>query len=223
MTLAAAGSTGLRQRMAVGLLAGAWVLTLSACGGGNEDAGSLMPSVEDSRLDVALADLEEQGIPESEVDVIGGGAFGIVDESNWIVCEQRPGPGEPIDVGIRLTVDRSCGSSGSSGSGDAGASSGVPAATGQPPDPVATSENPPDQAETFVVPDLTGMNLQLAQDTLQSLGSYLIDQEDASGLDRIQVLDSNWQVCSQSPPAGTMVPVEAVILLASVKLGESCP
>ena len=66
-------------------------------------------------------------------------------------------------------------------------------------------------------------NLQLAQDILQKKGSYLLDQEDALGLDRVQVLDSNWQVCKQSPKAGQKVTVDAMVTLSSVKLTEDCP
>jgi len=73
------------------------------------------------------------------------------------------------------------------------------------------------------MPDLVGMNLQYAQDTLQSLGSYLMDQEDATTLDRFQVLDSNWQVCRQDPLPGEEVPVETIVTLWSVKLDEVCP
>ncbi|NHA66847.1 PASTA domain-containing protein [Phycicoccus flavus] len=73
------------------------------------------------------------------------------------------------------------------------------------------------------MPKLVGKNLQLAQDILQSKDSYLLDQEDAAGLDRIQVLDSNWKVCSQDPKAGTKVSIDALITLSSVKLDEGCP
>lgn len=73
------------------------------------------------------------------------------------------------------------------------------------------------------MPKLTGMNLQLAQDILQKEGSYLMDQQDALGLDRIQVNDSNWQVCSQTPKAGSKTESAAMITLASVKLSEECP
>jgi hypothetical protein len=76
---------------------------------------------------------------------------------------------------------------------------------------------------TFKMPKLVGVNLQLAQDILQKQGSYLMDQEDALGLDRIQVNDSNWQVCSQAPKAGSVVDASAMITLASVKLSEDCP
>ena len=87
--------------------------------------------------------------------------------------------------------------------------------------PAPTAE--PAEVETFVVPDVVGQNLQYAQDTLQALGSYVMDQEDASGLDRFQIDDSNWQVCSQSPVAGTTIPIDDTVTLWSVKLGEACP
>lgn len=77
--------------------------------------------------------------------------------------------------------------------------------------------------ETFKMPKLVGKNLQLAQDKLQSLGSWVLDQEDASGLDRFQILDSNWKVCSQKPKAGKVVSVNTVVVLKSVKLDEKCP
>lgn len=89
----------------------------------------------------------------------------------------------------------------------------------------AATETPSATAasETFTMPKLVGENLQLAQDILQKEGSFFVDQEDALGLDRIQVNDSNWHVCTQSPKAGKKVPVETVVTLASVKLAEDCP
>jgi len=73
------------------------------------------------------------------------------------------------------------------------------------------------------MPDVTGMVLQDAQNKLQALGSYLMDQQDASGQKRLQVNDSNWRVCTQQPAPGTEVPVSATVTLASVKLQETCP
>ena len=73
------------------------------------------------------------------------------------------------------------------------------------------------------MPKLVGENLQLAQDMLQEVGSYLLDQEDALGLHRVQVLDSNWKVCKQSPKAGKKVAIDATITLSAVKLDEDCP
>jgi hypothetical protein len=97
-------------------------------------------------------------------------------------------------------------------------------AEAETPEPaVATPAEVASTPETFAMPKLVGVNLQLAQDTLQSLGSYVLDQEDASGLERFQVNDSNWKVCSQKPKAGASVRIEAVVLLSSVKLAEDCP
>src|SRR5450759_918961 len=70
--------------------------------------------------------------------------------------------------------------------------------------PVATPAEPSTSSalEVFTMPNLVGENLQLAQDKLQALGSYLMDQQDAAGLGRIQVLDTNWRVCTQKPAPG---------------------
>ena len=67
-----------------------------------------MPRVVNSRLDVAQSDLKAAGINEDAVEILGGGAFGVIDESNWNVCAQEPEPGEAITGKVRLTVDRSC-------------------------------------------------------------------------------------------------------------------
>lgn len=126
-----------------------------------------------------------------------------VNDSNWQVCAQEPAAGTEVSTDTVVTLaavklDESC-------DGEA-------------------AEDPKDEAEvaTFEVPDLVGMNLQYAQDTLQSLGSYAMDQTDASGLGRMQVNDSNWQVCAQDPAPGKTVSTDTVITLAAVKLDESC-
>ena len=80
----------------------------------------------------------------------------------------------------------------------------------------------PTAEASFVMPKVVGMNLQLAQDLLQSKGSYILDQEDFKGLSRLQILDSNWKVCAQSPSAGKRVSASTMVTLSSVKLSESC-
>jgi beta-lactam-binding protein with PASTA domain len=80
----------------------------------------------------------------------------------------------------------------------------------------------PTAEASFVMPKVVGMNLQLAQDLLQSKGSYILDQEDFKGLSRLQILDSNWKVCAQSPSAGKRVSASTMVTLSSVKLAESC-
>jgi hypothetical protein len=75
----------------------------------------------------------------------------------------------------------------------------------------------------FKMPALVGANLQDAQDTLQVLGSYVLTQTDATGMERFQVLDSGWKVCGQRPRAGARVPVDKMVELMAVKLDEACP
>ena len=61
-----------------------------------------------------------------------------------------------------------------------------------------------------------------AQDDLQSVGSYFLNQEDAAGT-RNQLIDSNGKVCSQAPEAGTTAAIADIITIWSVKLAETCP
>jgi hypothetical protein len=67
-----------------------------------------MPDVVGKRLDVALDEIKSAGF-ENEVDVSSTGTFGVVDESNWTVCEQTPAAGKPVTSAPELAVDRSCG------------------------------------------------------------------------------------------------------------------
>ena len=67
-----------------------------------------MPDLLGERLDVALSDLDGIGFGEDDVELVGGGTFGVLDESNWFVCEQRPEPGATTFEDLRLIVDRTC-------------------------------------------------------------------------------------------------------------------
>lgn len=136
-----------------------------------------------------------------------------MDESNWLVCQQSPPAGDPIGSSPRLTVDRTCDNQ-----------------VQDNPKPDSAADNDygdggDDQSggSTFVMPALAGLNLQDAQDVLQSLGSYLLTQTDATGMERFQVLDSNWKVCYQDPRPGADVPLETLVELGAVKLDERCP
>ena len=66
-----------------------------------------MPDVTGNKLDVAKSTIRDAGF-EDEVKVDGGGAFGVLKESNWEVCDQSPAAGAPVSGAPRLTVDRSC-------------------------------------------------------------------------------------------------------------------
>lgn len=46
---------------------------------------------------------------------------------------------------------------------------------------------------------------------------------DAKRAGRMQILDSNWQVCSQSPAPSTKISADTPVSFGEVKLTESCP
>jgi hypothetical protein len=76
-------------------------------------------------------------------------------------------------------------------------------------------------AETATLPDLVGQDLQAAQDEAQAAGFYALDDQDASGQGRLQILDRNWTVCSQDPEPGTH-PTDTPVILYAVKDDETC-
>jgi Protein of unknown function (DUF2510) len=78
----------------------------------------------------------------------------------------------------------------------------------------------------FTMPDEVGQVLQDAQDDLQRISGdpvYFSDSHDASGQDRMQILDRDWQVCSQNVPAGKRVTDTTTVDFSVVKMWESCP
>ncbi|MFD7390197.1 PASTA domain-containing protein [Streptomyces sp. NPDC059852] len=83
----------------------------------------------------------------------------------------------------------------------------------------AKEEKAPSAAEGKM-PDFRGKSVKAARSALDSGTSITVD--DASGDGRWVLVESNWQVCTQSPRAGTAVEGRPVTLTA-VKFGESCP
>ena len=76
-------------------------LAATGCGGGDR---AVVPDVAGERLDVAVEELEDEGLA---YEVIGGGAFGVVVKSNWRVCSQEPAGGATARS-VELVVARSC-------------------------------------------------------------------------------------------------------------------
>ena len=76
------------------------------------------------------------------------------------------------------------------------------------------------------VPDMTGMNLQAAQDCLQELGFWLLDDQPAAGESRFQINDSNWTVTSQNVQ-GEVESTDVSIVLYARNTGgdggQACP
>ena len=177
-------------------------------------SSSFTPKVVGERLDVAKSDLKAAGVADDSIEVVGGGTFGVVDESNWVVCEQRPAPGQPMTKEPRVVVDRTC-------------PSGVPAAAPIAAAAPSTTTAPPVEAAASAtsggdMPNVYCMNLQDAQDEIQRHGVFFSRSHDASGLDRSQIIDSNWVVVGQSPAAGAHID-EGDAVLEVVKYGEPNP
>ena len=70
------------------------------------------------------------------------------------------------------------------------------------------------------VPNVVGLDHQLAQDTMQGVGLYNLSEEDATGAGRMLIWDRNWTVVSQSPAAGTMVSENQTVVLRSKRDDE---
>ncbi|WP_220182845.1 PASTA domain-containing protein [Sphaerisporangium album] len=78
----------------------------------------------------------------------------------------------------------------------------------------------PARVQRKVLPNVVGMNLQAAQDKLQATGFYVLNDKDATGQGRFQVLDRNWVVTQQTPGAGQKLPTDTLITLYAKKYGE---
>jgi hypothetical protein len=88
------------KRLVIGAIAAA-TFALTACGG--PVPGDLIGQ----RLDSAEAELDQQGISYTEV---GGGVFGIVVKSDWVVCSTSPVAGQTPSGNVELIVDHfACG------------------------------------------------------------------------------------------------------------------
>jgi|GEM_PF-6345100 len=91
------------------------------------------------------------------------------------------------------------------------------------PSPVTTSNSNifgGNSPEDFLMPDVLCMNLQEAQDEIQDHGVFFSRSEDASGLGRMQINDSNWIVVGQFPSVGARIG-EGDAILSVVKNGEA--
>src|SRR4051794_18912132 len=94
------------------------------------------------------------------------------------------------------------------------------------PSAVAPTRAPAPQAPAvnFTMPNFVGMDLQSAQNLVQTNGVFFSQSHDLLG-SRNQLVDSNWLVCDQNIPAGQQVTgdAEGAIDFGVVKRGEACP
>lgn len=88
--------------------------------------------------------------------------------------------------------------------------------TTTPPTTAPPTTAPP----ASLMPDVVCMNLQDAQDYIQSTTDVFLSlSEDATGQGRSQIMDSNWIVVAQRPAPGTPIG-EGDAVLSVVKIGE---
>ena len=104
----------------------------------------------------------------------------------------------------------------------AGCSSAHPAASA----PAASASTTPAQSSTsFTMPNEVGHGLQDAQDDLQRVSDnpvYYSRSHDLLG-NRYQILDRDWQVCTQNIAERATVSESETVDFGVVKLSESCP
>ncbi|WP_186315529.1 PASTA domain-containing protein [Catellatospora sichuanensis] len=77
-------------------------------------------------------------------------------------------------------------------------------------------ESTPTPPTQVVVPDGVGKDYQAAQDIWRAAGLHVAPAHDATGAHRLPMIDSNWVVLSQNPPAGGRVDAGSFIT-ATVK------
>lgn len=86
--------------------------------------------------------------------------------------------------------------------------------------PVAAAE------AAWTMPDLIGVDLQGAQDAIQSESDGAVwysSSTDLTGQGRAQVVDRNWIVCTSTPAPGATFTTTTTIDFGVVRDTESCP
>lgn len=126
-------------------------------------------------------------------------------------------------TGLALGLLTACGGSGAAGDRPTVTATATVTQT-VPPSATPPSATQPSVARPSVhagvVPNVVGLNHQLAQDTMQAAGFYFLTEEDATGQGRLLINDRNWVVVSQQPAGGSKAAPDTKIVLRSKKIGE---
>jgi hypothetical protein len=213
---AIAAKPGIRYALTVAGAAG--VLALAACGGQgatSQQPAASQPTVSASApssartmtnfigkgLQTAQDDAQAQGFYNLASHDASGRARHQILDRDWKVCFQAPAAGttassdSTIDFGV-VKLDESC------------------PATDQ------GTQSPPAASEGQTMPNLIGKSLNVAITALPS--STSVTPQDTSGQDRMILVQSNWQVCTQQPKPGAQFNGQPVTF-GVVKFDESCP
>jgi PASTA domain len=155
-------------------------------------AGSSVPNVVGQRLSTAERTLASAGYRSIKpVDDTGRNRI-VIDPQNWTVDSQAPAAGATAATGTTITLR------------------------------VRRPSDAPIPSTTLgEVPNVTCMNLQDAQNTLQSAGFFNLASVDGLGQGRQQILDRDWLVTKQSAATGSRPKLLTRIVLTAVKYGES--
>jgi len=184
-----------RPHLLVGALAVA--LSLASCGGKTNP----VPDVVGERFDLAKAHVEDAGL---EAEPVGGGTFGVVNESNWTVCSQEPAPGTTGVKKVKLIVDRVCSAPTSSGPATTVAATTTSTVAAEAP----TTTRP--RPAVLRMPDVVGLSWADAMDRFERAGFDSAAEVDVR-YPSIQggvlgpVNPWNWGVTEQSPARGIRV------------------
>jgi hypothetical protein len=76
------------------------------------------------------------------------------------------------------------------------------------------------------MPDEVGNDVRSAKRDIEALTdgtAVQVTLRDVSGKDRRQIVHQHWQVCAQTPPAGSKFTPETGVTFDVVKTNESCP
>ncbi len=216
--------THIRTRAIVAALAATTFLTLTACEGTDTSSGTNTSDTKQSskaktdsdgdsgseavKADTApLPDLRGKVLQTAQDeaqaagfryltshDALGRGRMQALDR-NWKVCSQAPvAGGQPTDTKVdfgAVKLRETC--------------------------PAEDADAVPEAGATM--PDFKGKSVKVAREALDSGTALTVT--DASPDDRMVLVESNWQVCTQDPAPGSDLDGLPVTITA-VKFGETC-
>ncbi|OUD00014.1 hypothetical protein CA983_27250 [Streptomyces swartbergensis] len=213
------GDTMIKRTTTAALIAAA-LLALTACEGTDTSSGNNSKPSQGSNdkadtgndttkaENASLPDMTGKGLQSAQDqaqqagfysltshDALGRGRMQAFDR-NWKVCSQTPKAGEhstdtKVDFAT-VKLEEDC---------------------------PAKDEGAAPEAAGGTMPDFKGKAVKVARQGLDPSTSITVN--DASGQDRMVLMESNWKVCSQEPAAGAKLDGRPVTLTA-VKFEESC-
>ncbi|WP_328223648.1 MULTISPECIES: hypothetical protein [unclassified Streptomyces] len=166
-------------------------------GTGTETGTGTVPDSTGMGLQAAQDTAQEAGFYSlTSHDALGRGRMQAFDR-NWKVCSQNVTAGKTVSTDTELDFG----------------------AVKLEEDCPAEDQSAP-SAASGTMPDLKGKSVKAARSALDSGTSITVT--DASGDGRFVLVESNWQVCTQTPEAGAKSDGPSVEFTA-VKFDESCP